>query len=69
MLLANANGGDLSLKYAEALCRFCREKLQPMFEDALGGGRVQRIKQEVLDFIKPESLRKFKEELSKEKET
>ncbi|MCJ1323943.1 hypothetical protein MMC10_000605 [Thelotrema lepadinum] len=67
LLLVNANGGNLTLEDAEALCRFCKEKLQPMFEDALGGGLVQRTNQEVLDFIKPESLRRFKEELSKER--
>ena len=62
LLLVNAKGGDLSLNDAEALCRFCREKLQPMFEDALGFGRVQRTAQEVLDFINPENLRRFREE-------
>lgn len=63
VLLIRADDNDLSVDDAELLCRFCEWKLQPMFEDALGAGWVQRSKQEVVDFITRENMEKFREEL------
>lgn len=63
VLLIRADDNDLSVDDAELLCRFCEWKLQPMFEDSLGAGWVQRSKQEIVDFITRENMEKFREEL------
>lgn len=54
---------DLSVDQLKLLCHFCERKLQPLFEDALGSGHVQRTREEVLAYITPENLERFKDEL------
>lgn len=63
VLLVSAKGGDLSVEDAKLLCRFCREKLAPLFEDALGGGYVYRTKKEVVNFITPLELQAYRKEM------
>lgn len=63
VLLVRADGKDLSVEQAELLCRFCRLKLQPLFEDSLGVGRVQRSKAEVIAYINAENMEVYKQEL------
>ncbi len=63
VLLVSANGGDLSVEEAKLLCRFCEKKLQPLFEDALGGGLVHRTKKEAVDFITPGNMQAYRQEL------
>jgi len=64
VLLLRADDTDLLVEDAELLCRFCEWKLQPLFEDALGGGRTHRSKQEVVDFITMDNMGKFRTELA-----
>ena len=42
---------DLEVEDVRMMCLFARKKLQPMFEDALGGGTVPRTKEEVVSHI------------------
>lgn len=51
ILAVRADDKDLTVKDVRMMCYFARHKLQPMFEDAMGSGSVQRTKQEVLEFI------------------
>ena len=51
VLAVRSDDKDLAIDDVRMMCCFARRKLQPMFEDALGGGYVQRTKKEVLDFI------------------
>lgn len=62
VLAVRDNGQDLLVDDALLLCYFCRRKLQPLFEDSMGGGWVSRSKQEVLEFITKENMEKFREE-------
>jgi hypothetical protein len=38
-------------RQVEALCRYCRYKMQPMFEDSLGAGLAERTKEDVLSHL------------------
>jgi hypothetical protein len=33
------------------LCHYCQYELQPIFEDSLGGGRVERTRENVMGFM------------------
>src|SRR2546421_224813 len=48
VLLVRADDTDLLIDDAELLCRFCEWKLQPLFEDVLGEGRVYRVNRKLL---------------------
>ncbi|KAL1970693.1 hypothetical protein VTN77DRAFT_4337 [Rasamsonia byssochlamydoides] len=63
VLLVRIDQQDLTVQQAKVLCYFCEKKLRPLFEDALGGGFVQRTRQEVVDLITPENLNRYQEEL------
>lgn len=52
----------MSVEEVRTLCYFCKQKLQPLFEDSLGAGYVQRTKKEMLAFMTREQL--FCDELS-----
>lgn len=63
VLAVRADDQDLAVNDVRMMCYFARRKLQPLFEDALGGGLISRTRQEVLDFITKENLDKCAEEL------
>jgi hypothetical protein len=56
---------DLTVEDIKMVCYFARLKLQPMFEDALGAGTIQRTKQEVLDFATWENMVACANEMAK----
>jgi hypothetical protein len=66
VLAVREDGQDLDLNYLRFLCRFVREKLQPMIEDALGSGTSSRTKREVRDFMTTGNFENFMEETMKE---
>ena len=66
VLLLSANGGDISLGDATALCLFCRHRLEPLIEDVRNEGQPvsNTNKNRILDFMKPKNLTAFKGELA-----
>ncbi|KAJ8060028.1 hypothetical protein OCU04_011639 [Sclerotinia nivalis] len=68
VLATREDGKDLAVDDVKMMCEFARRKLQPLFEDSLGGGFVSRTKQEVLDFITWENMVKFSNEMAEESE-
>ena len=50
---------DVSVQEVEALCHFCQFKMQPLFENALGGGLVQMSRAEVLAYLTPEGFGEY----------
>ena len=67
VVLVRLDGQDLTVSDAELLCRFCEWKLQPLFEDGLGAGLVQRSRREVVDFITAENMASFRNEMERRK--
>jgi len=66
VLAVREDDKDLTVSNVRMMCYFARRKLQPMFEDALGGGFVQRTKQEVLDFITWDNMVRYVDEMREE---
>jgi hypothetical protein len=62
VLVVGDEGRELVVEDVALLSYFCRKKLQPLFEDALGLGLKSRSKEEVLDFITGENMERFREE-------
>jgi hypothetical protein len=54
---------DLAVDDVRVMCHFARQKLQPMFEDAMDAGYVLRTKQEVLYFITRDNMLKCRYEM------
>ncbi len=52
---------DLSVDEMRLMCYFIRQKVRHRVEDSLGGGRVRRTKQDVLDFITRENMEKCRD--------
>lgn len=65
VLAVRLDDKDLALDDVKVMCYFAQQRLQPMFEDALGAGYVQRTKQEVLNFITWENMMKCRDEMIK----
>ena len=66
VLVVREDRKDLAMSDAEALCRFCREKMAPLFEKATDEGWSR----EAVDAeMTPEKYRAFKEELRQAKAT
>lgn len=65
MLVVRADEKDLSRSKIAQQFQIIDRKLQPMFEDALGGGIVERTREEVLDFITMENMEKCRDEMEK----
>lgn len=63
VLVVREDGSDLSVDELKLMCYFIRQRLRPMFEDALGLGSVSRTRQEVLNFIRRENMEKSKDEM------
>lgn len=53
------DGENLTVDEVSLMCAFARQKLQPMFEDGLGGGLVQRTQQGVVNYICRENMLAF----------
>lgn len=66
VLAVRVDDKDLTVDDVRMMCHFTRRKLQPMFEDTMGTGRVPRTKQEVLDFITWENMVKVRDEVNEE---
>ena len=67
VIVVRQDGKDLTTHQADALCHFCRIKMQPLFEDSLGGGDVDRTREEVMGFMTKKRFAAFFEEYRKEK--
>ena len=59
VLVVRSNGQDVTVQQVEALCHFCQFKMQPLFENALGGGLVQMSRAEVMGHLTPEGFRDY----------
>jgi len=66
VLAVRDNGKYLAVDDVKAMCQFATQILQPMFEDALGGGFILWTKQEVLDFFTWENMAKCWDEMVEE---
>lgn len=66
VLAVRLDDKDLAVADVRIICYFVRQKLQPMFEDAMGAGYVSRTKQEVLNFITWENMVKCRDEIVEE---
>ncbi|KAJ4150218.1 hypothetical protein LMH87_010977 [Akanthomyces muscarius] len=62
VLVTCEDDSDLDIPDVEAMCRFAKYKVQPLFDNALGSGTIQQTKQEVLDFINKTNFMSFKDE-------
>ena len=59
VLVVRGDGRDVSVQQVEVLCHFCQFKMQPLFENALGGGHVQMSRAEVMGCLTPEGFRDY----------
>lgn len=59
VLVVRSNDQDVTTQQVEALCRFCQFKMQPLFENGLGGGLVEMTKAEVMAYMTPEAFRDY----------
>ena len=67
ILVVRQDGKDLTTHQAEVLCHYCHFKLQPLFEDSMGGGRVERTREEVMGYMNRETFAAFFEEYREER--
>ena len=67
VLVVRQDKKDLTSYQVEALCHFCLFRMQPLFEDSLGGGSVERTREEVMGFMNRNSFTSFFEEYRKER--
>lgn len=63
VLAVRIDDKDLAVDDVRVMCHFARQKLQPMFEDAMDAGYVLRTKQEVLYFITRDNMLKCRYEM------
>ena len=59
VLVVRSDGRDVSAQQVEALCHFCQFKMQPLFENATGGGLVHMSRAEVMGYLTPEGFRDY----------
>lgn len=59
VLVVREDGRDVSVQQVEALCHFCQFKMQPLFENALGGGLVHMSRAQVLGYLTPKGFRDY----------
>ena len=67
VLVVRSDGQDVTTRQVEALSRFCQFKMQPLFENALGGGRVEMTREEVMRYLTPSVFEEFMENLDESK--
>lgn len=53
VLVVRSDGRDVTTQQVEALSRFCQFKMQPLFENGLGGGLMEMTRAEVMGFLTP----------------
>lgn len=63
VLVVRSDGQDVTTRQVEALSRFCQFKMQPLFENALGGGLVEMTREEVIGYLKPSVFEEFMENM------
>ena len=59
VLVVRSDGRDVTAQQVEALGRFCRFKMGPLFENGLGGGLVEMTKAEVMGYCTPQGFREY----------
>ena len=59
VLVVRSDGQDVTTKQVEALSRFCQFKMQPLFENALGGGLVEMSREEVMRYLTPSVFEEY----------
>lgn len=59
VVVVREDGEDLTPRQVEALCVYCRQKLGPLFDDAIGAGTGARSRSEIMNFITPQAFAKF----------
>lgn len=59
VIAVRSDGQDVTTQEVEALCRFCQFKMQPLFENGLGGGLVEMTRAEVMAYMTPEGFREY----------
>lgn len=59
VLVVRSDKKDITTHLVEALCHFCQNKMQPLFENGLGGGLVDMTREEVTGHITPEKFRQY----------
>jgi hypothetical protein len=67
VILVRADGKAITPKHVDALCHYCQFKLQPVFEDSLGAGFVERTREDVLGFMTRKKFEAFFMEYKGEK--
>ena len=67
VLVVRNDDQDVSVQQVEALCHFCQFKMQPLFENALGGGLVEMSRAEVLGYLTPEGFAEYFAEMRAKK--
>ena len=63
VLVVRSDGQDVTTRQVEALSRFCQFKMQPLFENALGGGLVEMTREEVMRYLTPSVFEEFMENM------
>ena len=63
VLVVRSDNQDVTTQQVEALCHFCQFKMQPLFENALGGGLVEMTRAEVMRYITPGAFRDYVAEM------
>ncbi len=63
VLVVRSDGQNVTTREVEILCRFCQFKMQPLFENALGGGLVSMTREEVMGFLTPRGFAKYAAEV------
>ena len=63
VLVVRSDGQDVTTRQVEALSRFCQFKMQPLFENALGGGFVEMTREEVMRYLAPRVFEEFMENM------
>ncbi len=59
MLVVRSDGLDVTTQQVEALSVFCQFRMQPLFENGLGGGLVMMTRAEVMGYMTPEGFRDY----------
>jgi hypothetical protein len=59
VIVVRADRKPISPKQVEALCYYCQFKLQPLFEDSMGAGYVQRTREEVMGYMTKQKFAEF----------
>lgn len=56
VLVVRSDGQDMTTQQLEVLSHFCQFKLQPLIENAMGGGLVEMTREEVMGYMTPDGF-------------